>query len=134
MKAHLLFADHDLDLEAPEPANAADLVSDLDLSTLIRAMAAGDEVIASVAHSVLLHPLSEPATVGYRQQVLGDCLRQPNIVRILYDVAGEALAGERGWPVEALAGEHLHQLVDPGAVADSVVRLLRRSGVLPMEN
>jgi len=45
-----------------------------------------------------------------------------------------ALARERGWPVETLAGEHLHQLVEPGEVADSVVRLLRRTGVLPMEN
>jgi pimeloyl-ACP methyl ester carboxylesterase len=45
-----------------------------------------------------------------------------------------ALARERGWPVETLAGEHLHQLVDPVAVADSVVRLLRQAGVLPMEN
>ncbi|MGH8878070.1 MAG: alpha/beta fold hydrolase [Stackebrandtia sp.] len=33
------------------------------------------------------------------------------------------LAAERGWPVERLPGGHLHQLIDPEAVADAVLRL-----------
>jgi hypothetical protein len=32
-------------------------------------------------------------------------------------------ARRRGWPTAVLAGEHLHVLVDPVSVADSVVRL-----------
>ncbi len=35
-------------------------------------------------------------------------------------------AARRGWRVETLAGEHLHQLVDPEAVAAAVIRLADR--------
>ncbi len=35
-------------------------------------------------------------------------------------------AVQRGWPVETLVGEHLHQLVDPEAVAAAVIRLADR--------
>lgn len=37
-----------------------------------------------------------------------------------------ATAVQRGWPVETLAGEHLHQLVDPAGVAAAVIRLADR--------
>ena len=37
----------------------------------------------------------------------------------------QALARERGWPVETRDGRHLHQLVDPAGVADLLVRLAR---------
>jgi pimeloyl-ACP methyl ester carboxylesterase len=39
-------------------------------------------------------------------------------------------AEARGWPVETLPGLHLHQLVDPGGVADALLRLLGRLGVV----
>lgn len=90
-----MYVDQDLHHDAPEPMNAADLVDDLELTTLIRAMAAGDELIASVVRSVLLHPLTEPEQVAYRQHVLDDCLHQPDAVRALYDLAEEAIAAER---------------------------------------
>ena len=38
-------------------------------------------------------------------------------------------AARRGWPVRTLPGDHLHQLTDPGQVADTLVALLRQ--VLP---
>ena len=37
-------------------------------------------------------------------------------------------ARRRGWPVETLPGEHLHQLVDPQAVAGALTRLLGSLG------
>ncbi|HEX6539659.1 MAG TPA: alpha/beta fold hydrolase [Candidatus Dormibacteraeota bacterium] len=33
------------------------------------------------------------------------------------------VARGRGWPVEAIAGEHLHMLVDPAATANAIIRL-----------
>jgi hypothetical protein len=35
----------------------------------------------------------------------------------------EAEARERGWPVGVVPGEHLHQIVDPGAVTGALLRL-----------
>lgn len=37
-------------------------------------------------------------------------------------------ARRRGWLVEELPGEHLHQIVDPDATADSLIRLAQRLG------
>lgn len=54
-----------------------------------------------------------------------------------YLAFGETYAAERddaharGWPVATLAGGHLHQLVEPGAVADALVGLLGRLGLRP---
>ena len=35
-------------------------------------------------------------------------------------------ARRRGWLVEELPGEHLHQIVDPGATADRLIKMARR--------
>ncbi|MEV5556512.1 alpha/beta hydrolase [Nonomuraea wenchangensis] len=43
-----------------------------------------------------------------------------------YDGIAEE-AGRRGWPVTRLPGLHLHQLVDPEAVADALRKLSRKS-------
>jgi hypothetical protein len=45
----------------------------------------------------------------------------------------QAEARGRGWPVETLAGEHLHQLVDPDGVTASLDRLLRAIGSKPTD-
>ena len=45
---------------------------------------------------------------------------------LLFSAAYEALAGQardRGWPVAVTRGEHLHQVVDPGAVATAITEL-----------
>ena len=95
MKAHLLFADQDLDLDAAEPAHAGDLMADLELDTLLAAMAGGDDSIRAVARAVLLQPLTDPAAIGYRQAALADCLRHQDEVRALFDLAAAAIAAER---------------------------------------
>ena len=37
-----------------------------------------------------------------------------------------AEASRRGWPVDEIAGEHLHQIVDPDGVADRLLAMARR--------
>ena len=44
-----------------------------------------------------------------------------------YDAAA-AEAGRRGWPCLELAGGHFHLLVDPAAVAEALLHLVRRMG------
>jgi hypothetical protein len=95
MKARLLFADRDLDLEATLPVNAEDLVQDLELGTVLDAMALGDRFLRQVALRVILQSLTDPEAIRYRQQVLEDCLREPAVVRELYDIVVETLEGSR---------------------------------------
>ena len=95
MKAFLMHADRDFALNADLPAHAQSLTQDLELETLLRAMASGDDLIFDVAYRALLLSLRDPEAIVYRQQVLADCLEQPAAVRELYDLAGEALRAER---------------------------------------
>ncbi len=96
MKAHLLHQHEDFDFAIPLPAHAADLTGDLELATLLGAMAAGDKFLREVCERVLLTSLTDPAAIRYRQRVLADCLAHPDIVRQIYDIAVGALQDKRG--------------------------------------
>ena len=81
---------------APAPASDDDaLTQDLELDTLWSAMAAGDEFLFETAKRGVLSSLSDPEAIGYRQQVLADCLEQREVIRQIYDLAIEALQNER---------------------------------------
>jgi DNA mismatch repair ATPase MutS len=95
MKAHLMYADRDLDLEQPLPANAAALKQDLELETLFDAMARGDQYLRDLAEKVVLTSLTDPQEIVYRQAILRDCLERPAVVRELYSLAVEALESKR---------------------------------------
>lgn len=94
MKAFLLHQDTDFDLEGALPPGHEALIQDLELTTLIATMAAGDQLVFDVVQRVLLLSLRDPDAIVYRQQILADCLREPAVVRDLYALAGEALKAE----------------------------------------
>jgi MutS domain V len=95
MKAFLMYRDADFDTQRALPANEASLVQDLELETLLGAMAAGDPLLWEVAKRALMTGLTDPEAVTYRQEILGDCLQSPGVIRDLYALAGEALEAER---------------------------------------
>jgi hypothetical protein len=72
-----------------------ELTQDLELRTLWRAMAAGDDCIHETVRLGMLSSLHDPQAIVYRQGVLGDCLEQEQIVRDMYALAIEALEAER---------------------------------------
>jgi hypothetical protein len=78
------------------PANRGALVQDLELETLLEAMAAGDGFLFEVARSaVLLSARDSVETILYRQEILKDCLSNRATVRDIYALALEAVARER---------------------------------------
>jgi DNA mismatch repair ATPase MutS len=95
MKVYLLFRDRDFDFEADPPVGHHDLVQDLELTTLLQAMAAGDKFLFWVSTKVLLACLQDADAIRYRQQVLADCLAQPEIIRDMYAVAVGAVQDKR---------------------------------------
>jgi len=95
MKVFLMHRDRDLDLLQSSPDNADDLVRDLEVDTLLDAMAAGDGFLREVAGKVVLAGLTDPEEILYRQAVLADCIAYPDVVRELYSIATETVAGER---------------------------------------
>jgi len=95
MKAFLMHSTSDFDVEAGLPPNAEALIADLELDTLLATMASGDRFLLEIARRALLMSLPDPDAIVYRQQVLTDCIAHPEVIRELYDLAGEALKAER---------------------------------------
>ena len=95
MKVHLLYRARDFDFGADLPPGYQDLIQDLELTTLLEAMAAGDKGLFGVSRTVLLTSLDHPETIRYRQQVLADCRAHPEVVREMYAVAVGAQEDKR---------------------------------------
>jgi len=95
VNVHLLYRDRDFDLDASLPANAQTLTEDLDLNTLLGAMAQGDPYLFKVGQVALFHSLEDPQAIRYRQGILRDCLVHPQLARELYDLTVDALEAER---------------------------------------
>jgi DNA mismatch repair ATPase MutS len=95
VKAFLMHRDQDFDLERDLPPNTGALIQDLELNTLLHAMAAGDKFLFEVASRAVLSSMADPEAIVYRQQVLADCLAQPSVVRQIYQLAVEAIVGEK---------------------------------------
>ena len=81
--------------ELPLPWNQAALRQDLGLDVIFRAMAAEDVLLYEVAQMALMSSLTDMDTIGYRQRIVADCLKNPYIVRAMYRIAVEAIEQER---------------------------------------
>jgi DNA mismatch repair ATPase MutS len=92
MKASLMYKDRDFDLQQELPWNEPALTQDLELNILFNAMALGDKFISEVSKKAILSdPNDGLDTILYRQDILKDCLKNPSIVRNLYDIPVEAM-------------------------------------------
>jgi DNA mismatch repair ATPase MutS len=96
MKAHLMYRDRDFDPQQELPWNAEALIQDLGLNTLFNAMALDDQFLLEAARkAILLGQNNNIETILYRQQVLQDCLKNPAVVKEIYDLAVETIASEK---------------------------------------
>ncbi len=95
MKALLLNKDHNFDFQVTLPQNEKDMIQDLGLNTLFDAMSMGDEFLLEVAKRTVLSGAKDLDTILYRQDILKDCVRNSQIVKELYALAGEAIEQEK---------------------------------------
>jgi len=130
MKAFLMYRDRDFGLTEEQIPNAPDLMQDLELNTLLIAMAAGDEFLHDVAQRAVLASLREPEAILYRQQILVDCQEKPEIVKELYAISVEAIARERkvwGWMSDKYPDSTLHRCVEVLQIFVELLKRLRRA-------
>ncbi len=119
MKAFLMHKDRDFDMGQPMPWNERSLIQDLELGTLFRAMAEDDDFLFDVAEKAVLTGIHNgPDAILYRQAVLKDCLKNSTVVRDIYDIALEAIEGEK----KAYWGFLCRH---PAAIVDRSVELLQ---------
>lgn len=90
-----MFNDRDFAVDIEQPFGAESLIQDLELETIWTAMSLGDETVLKSVRTAMLASLTTIDSISYRQEILTDCLRQPTVIRGLYDLAGQAVAGER---------------------------------------
>ena len=95
MRARLMFADRERRGEREQRVGEDDLIADLELETVWAAMAQGDPVIHESARSAMLDGLTDLEQIRYRQAVLADCLRRPDVIREIYALAVSAVADEK---------------------------------------
>lgn len=128
MKAYLMYRDHDVDLEQSAPPNADTLMQDLELSTLLNAMALEDAFLLDVTRKALLVNLRDPDEMIYRQRVLADCLEHAATVREIYDIAVQAVQAERKvWSFWAKSPDSiLHRSVQVLEILVGALKRLRK--------
>ena len=90
MKVQLLFAVDDPQQVAELPDHQADLRRDLDLDSVVEAMANGDDLVRDVCLRCLLADPISIADVRHRQAILTDLLAHPQQARTLYQIASDA--------------------------------------------
>lgn len=95
MKVYLMYPNQDFDPQAPLPFNEADLSNDLELPTLFQVMAKEDEYIRKVISTALLVGLEDVDTILYRQEIMQDCLNNPQVIRDIYQIPIEAAENRR---------------------------------------
>jgi DNA mismatch repair ATPase MutS len=72
------------------------LIQDLELDVLFRAMSGDDKFLFEVARKAVLSGVqNDPDSIRYRQQALKDCLNNREVVRKLYAITVDATTGTR---------------------------------------
>jgi DNA mismatch repair ATPase MutS len=91
MKVFLMYPDQDFGSEGKLLYDEKTLVQDLELKTLFEAMAQGDEFLSEVAQQAILYSLDDLDTISYRQEILKDCLKHPEVVRQIYSILNQSI-------------------------------------------
>lgn len=119
--------DSDFDPTAQLPASADALVADLGLDILFTALAGGDRMVHAVSRHAVLLGVDDVEGIRYRQEILSDGLRHPEVLRELYAIAGTALEGERHvWGYSTRIPESLlHRSTDVLKLLVAAIRRLR---------
>jgi len=95
MKAFLMYKDQDFDAPRVWLPNEQALTQDLELNALFNAMALSDEFLFEVAKKAVLTGGNDLDTIRYRQDILKDCLKNPAIVREIYQIPIDSIINKR---------------------------------------
>lgn len=95
MKVHLMYQDRDYVPRQKLTEHEKVLMDDLGLGILLRAMAGDDRHLSEVCASSLFDRLDTREQIFYRQQILDDCLKNPDAVRMLYQITEQTLEERR---------------------------------------
>jgi DNA mismatch repair ATPase MutS len=129
MKAFLMHRDKDFELHKNLSSSEQALMQDLELETLLNAVACGDEFLFEIAKWAFIIGIHNNLdTIRYRQAVLKDCLKNPSIVKEIYDIALDAIEKEKKnyWGILSnYPSAILHRSIDVLQMFVTMLRKLR---------
>jgi len=98
MRVLLMYPNQDLNLDQDFPFNSDDLIQDLELDVLFQAMSKGDQFLLDVIKQVILSQEHNLEVIYYRQEALKDCLKNPEIIKQMYQLPIKAKENKtKGW-------------------------------------
>jgi len=95
MKVFLLYKNRDFNPEQNLLSNEEEIIQDLELNILFNAMANDDEFIFEMAKKTILSFTTDLDTILYRQDILKDCLENPEVIREIYHISIESIEMKR---------------------------------------
>lgn len=117
-----------LELRQILPWNEAAVRQDLGLDIVFQAMALGDRFLLDAAQVGVLSSLTDIGTIRYRQEAYEDCARNSQIVREMYQIAIDAIDGERKnyWTYMRTSSAVLYRAVEVLNVFVGTLKRLRK--------
>ncbi len=98
MKTFLMHTDRDFSAEPPSPKEPIHFAQDIELNVLLNAAAADDRYLFDIMAAACTGAwANDIETIGYRQEILKDCLANPSVVRQFYAIAIEPFGREKSW-------------------------------------
>jgi hypothetical protein len=120
--------DPDVERQQLRPHDRA-LIQDLELDSLLRAMAGDDDFLFDVGrHALLAGPQNDVDTILYRQGILNDCLQNPAVIGDLYTLTVEVIERSRKYYISGLsryAESILYESVEALHMLSAMLRKLR---------
>ena len=116
-----------LELQQILPWNEAALRQDLGLDIIFDAMAQGDRFLLDAVQIGMLSSLTDLETIQYRQEAYRDCASSASIVRAMYQIAIDAIEGERKnyWSSARYPSGILHRAIEVLQVFVPALKRLR---------
>lgn len=113
MKSLLMHKDCDFDMTQSLPWQKNYTLQDLELNTIIQAMSNNDDFIADVSKIAILSAAKNSAsTITYRQEVLKDCLKNPETIKKIYEIADDLLNEEENhWLISRYPKSIMHRSI-----------------------
>lgn len=90
MKVHLLFPPEDEHTQK-KTIHEDELIQDLNLHLLFSEMAKNNEILYEIVKSVVLNSLTSPEIILYRQEIVKDCIKNPEGIQRLFSIAAKAV-------------------------------------------
>lgn len=95
MKVHLMYRNRYFNMNDPITQDQKTLTRDLGIEGILDVMANQDEFIFDVCNHAFFLNLKDRSAILYRQEVLKDCIKNPEIIRTMYDLVSEAMVEKK---------------------------------------